>query len=47
MAVAGSGFLAFLAEGLLAIASPVLAGALMAVTVAGVFGASNYVARRM
>jgi len=27
MAVAGSGFLAFLAEGLLAIASPVLAGA--------------------
>ncbi|MCE5261307.1 MAG: zinc ribbon domain-containing protein [Euryarchaeota archaeon] len=47
MAVAGLGFLAFLAEGLLAIASPVLAGALMAVTVAGVFGASNYVARRM
>jgi len=47
MAVAGLGFVAFIVEGLLALISPVLAVGLMAVTVAGVFGAANYVARRM
>jgi hypothetical protein len=47
MAVAGLGFVAFLAEGLLAVIWPLPAIALMGVTVAGVFAASNYVARRM
>lgn len=47
MAVAGLGFVAFLAEGLLAIIMPLPAIGLMAVTVVGVFAASNFVARRM
>lgn len=47
IAVAGLGFLAFLAEGVLALFSPLLAVGLIAVTIAGVFVASNYVARRM
>jgi len=47
LAVAGLGFLAFLAEGILALFSPLLAVGLIAVTIAGVFAASNYVARRM
>lgn len=47
MAVAGLGFLAFLAEGILALYSPLLAVGLIAVTIAGVFAASNFVARRM
>jgi len=47
LAVAGLGFLAFLAEGILALFSPLLAAGLIAVTVVGVFVASNFVARRM
>ncbi|NLX47797.1 MAG: zinc ribbon domain-containing protein [Euryarchaeota archaeon] len=47
VAVAGMGFVAFLAEGLLAVLSPILAAGLMAVTVAAVFAASLFVARRM
>jgi DNA-directed RNA polymerase subunit RPC12/RpoP len=47
IAVAGLGFLAFLAEGILALFSPLLAVGLIAATIAGVFVASNYVARRM
>lgn len=47
MAVAGLGFLAFLIEGLLALSSPLLAVIAMVATVAGVFLAANYVARRM
>lgn len=47
IAVAGLGFLAFLAEGVLALFSPLLAAGLIAATIAGVFVASNYVARRM
>lgn len=47
MAVAGLGFVAFLAEGLLAAVSLPLALALMGVTVVGVFVTALYVARRM
>ena len=47
MAVTGIGFVAFLVEGLLAIGSPIVAGILMVATVAAVFIAANYVARRM
>ena len=47
MAVAGVGFVAFMAEALLAGVSPGLAVILIAVTVAGVFGASLFVAWRM
>lgn len=47
LAVAGLGFVAFLAEGLLALAAPLVAAAAMAVTVVGVFAAASYVARRM
>ncbi len=47
MAVAGFGFLAFLAEGMLALFSHLLAVGLIAVTIVGVFAASNFVARRM
>jgi len=47
MAVAGMGFMAFLAEGLLALVSPYMAVGLMAVTVIGVFAAANFVARRL
>ncbi|MBN1110259.1 MAG: zinc ribbon domain-containing protein [Methanomassiliicoccales archaeon] len=47
MLVAGVGFLAFLGEGLLALASTALALGLMAITVVGVFVAANFVARRM
>jgi hypothetical protein len=47
MAVAGLGFVAFVAEGLLAGTSMIAALALMGVTVAGVFAAALYVARRM
>ena len=47
LAVAGLGFVAFLAEGMLALFSPLLAMGLIAATIAGVFAASNYVARRM
>jgi len=47
MAVAGLGFVAFVAEGLLASASMVAALALMGVTVVGVFAAALFVARRM
>lgn len=47
MAVAGVGFIAFIAEGLLALASLPVALALMGVTVVGVFASALYVARRM
>jgi hypothetical protein len=47
MAVAGLGFVAFLVEGLIALSSPLLAGIAMVATVAGVFVAANFVARRM
>ena len=47
MAVAGVGFVAFMAEALFAGVNPGLAAMLIAVTVAGVFGASLFVARRM
>jgi len=47
LAVAGLGFVAFLAEGMLALFSPLLAVGLIAVTIVGVFAASNFVARRM
>lgn len=47
VAVAGIGFFAFLAEGLLALASPLLAVGLMVITVLGVFATSYVVARRM
>ena len=47
LAVAGLGFVAFLAEGMLALFSPLLAMGLIAATIAGVFAASNFVARRM
>ena len=47
IAVAGLGFVAFLAEGMLALFSPLLAVGLIAVTIVGVFAASNFVARRM
>jgi len=47
IAVAVVGFFAFVGEGLLAIAQPLVAGGLMAVTVIGVFMAALYVARRM
>jgi hypothetical protein len=47
MAVAGIGFVAFVAEGLLASASMIAALALMGVTVVGVFAAALFVARRM
>ena len=47
MAVAGLGFLAFLAEGFVAVASLGIGLALMGVTVVGVFAAALYVARRM
>jgi hypothetical protein len=47
MAVAGAGFVAFMAEALLAGAYPGLAVMLIAVTVVGVFGASLFVAWRM
>ncbi|KAF5044456.1 hypothetical protein DSECCO2_491600 [anaerobic digester metagenome] len=47
IAVAGLGFVAFLAEGILALFSPLLAVGLIAVTIMGVFAASNFVARRM
>lgn len=47
IAVAVIGFLAFLVEGLLVLASPLIAGVLMVVTVVGVFAAANFVARRL
>ena len=47
MAVAGLGFVAFIAEGLLAAVSLPLALVLMGVTVVGVFVTALYVARRM
>lgn len=47
MAVAGLGFIAFAAEGLVAIASPWAGLAMMALTVVGVFGAALFVARRL
>lgn len=47
MAVAGLGFVAFIAEGVLATWSPWLAVGLMAVTVVGVFVIALNVARRM
>lgn len=47
MAVAGIGFIAFVAEGLLAAASLPLALVLMGVTVVGVFVVALHVARRM
>lgn len=47
MAVAGVGYVAFLGEALLAWVEPGLAAILIVVTVAGVFGASLFVARRM
>lgn len=47
MAVAGLGFVAFIAEGLIATSSLVAGVALMAVTVIGVFAAALFVARRM
>ena len=47
MVVAIIGFLAFVSEGLLALHTPGLAVALMALTVAGIFGASYFVARRL
>jgi hypothetical protein len=46
VAVAGAGFLAFIAEGFIALAAPMLALGLMGATVAGVFVASLVVARR-
>jgi hypothetical protein len=46
VAVAGAGFLAFIAEGFIALAAPMLALGLMGATVAGVFVASLIVARR-
>ena len=47
MVVAVVGFLAFMAEGLMALESLATAAALMAATVAGVFAASLFVARRL
>ncbi len=47
MLVAIVGFFAFIAEGLLAASSIMIAAALMLVTVLAVFGASFFVARRM
>ncbi len=47
MAVAGIGFVAFLAETLLLVASPIMAVAAMGVTLAGIFAASLFVAWRM
>ncbi len=47
MAVAGIGFVAFLAEGLLALNSPLPAIIMMVGTVVAVFLVANYVARRM
>jgi DNA-directed RNA polymerase subunit RPC12/RpoP len=47
MAVAGLGFMAFAAEGLLAVASPWLGISLMALTVVGIFGAALFVSRRL
>lgn len=47
MAVAGLGFVAFVAEGLLAGTSMIAALALMGLTVVGVFAVALYVARRM
>ncbi|QLH74098.1 MAG: zinc ribbon domain-containing protein [Methanomassiliicoccales archaeon] len=47
MTVATTGFLAFLIEGLLAIWNPMLAGVLIMVTMAGIFLASFWVARRL
>jgi hypothetical protein len=44
--VAGIGFLAFIAEGFLALVAPTLALGLMGATIAGVFLASLFVARR-
>jgi hypothetical protein len=46
VAVAGIGFLAFIAEGFIALAAPTLALGLMGATVVGVFVASLLVARR-
>ena len=46
VAVAGAGFLAFIAEGFIALAAPMLALGLMGATIAGVFVASLIVARR-
>lgn len=47
MAVAGIGFIAFLAEGLLALFDPYLAVGLMTATVVGIFAVANFVARRL
>ncbi|MCG7840789.1 MAG: zinc ribbon domain-containing protein [Methanomassiliicoccales archaeon] len=47
MAVAGIGFVAFLAEGLLALSSPLPAMIMMVGTVVAVFLMANFVARRM
>ncbi len=47
LGVAGIGFVAFVAEGLLATSSLVLAAALMAATVVGVFATALFVARRL
>ena len=47
MVVAAAGFAAFAFEGLLALSSMAAAVSLMALTVAGVFAASYYVARRL
>ncbi|MCU0861602.1 MAG: zinc ribbon domain-containing protein [Methanomassiliicoccales archaeon] len=47
MLVAAAGFVAFLGETLLLASNPIPAVALMGITLAGVFGASLFVARRM
>lgn len=47
MVVAGVGFVAFLVEGLVMLADPLLAVVAMVATVGGVFVAANFVARRM
>ena len=47
LAVSILGFMAFVAEGLLATVNLILGAALMAVTVAAVFAASLFVARRL
>jgi hypothetical protein len=47
MAVAGIGFLAFIAEGVVATSSLMAGAGLMVATVIGVFAAALFVARRM
>ncbi|MDD1743733.1 MAG: zinc ribbon domain-containing protein [Methanomassiliicoccales archaeon] len=47
VAVAGVGYVAFLAETLATAVNPLLAGILMVVTLAGIFGASLFVAWRL